>query len=214
MTIGASPAMLEKIRARWTRIIRPVALGLLRLGITPDMVTWVGTIVTVAVALICFPQGWLWQGVLLMLPVIFSDSLDGTMARESGRSSKWGAFLDSTLDRVADGAIFGGLALYYAGPGDSTWWAAMAIGTLVFAQITSYSKARGEAVGIPVNVGLVGRPDRLVIGLAGALATGLGVALALPIALVLLLVGGIFTVGQRMAFVHRAASGKTDVEQP
>ena len=203
--------MLEKIRARWTRIIRPVALGLLRLGITPDMVTWVGTIVTVAVALICFPQGWLWQGVLLMLPVIFSDSLDGTMARESGRSSKWGAFLDSTLDRVADGAIFGGLALYFAGPGDSVLWCGVTIVALVFGQVTSYAKARGESLDIPVNGGLAGRADRLALSLLGALLTGLGLSWALPVAMVVLAVAGAITVGQRMAIVHRgvaAASGQ------
>lgn len=206
--------MLEHVKAGWNRVIRPVARGLLRMGISPDAVTWIGTFLTVAIALVCFPQGWLWQGVAAMALVIFSDSLDGVMARESGRSSKWGAFLDSTLDRVADGAIFGGLALYFAGPGDSRLGVALAVGTLVFAQITSYSKARGEAVGIPVNVGPVGRADRLVLGLAATLLAGLGVQIALLIALALLFAGGVFTVAQRMAHVYRQTKGKADVETP
>ncbi len=196
--------MLEKIRAQWTKVIRPPALGLLKLGVTPDAVTWTGTIATIMIALVCFPQGWLWQGALVMTLFIFSDSLDGTMARESGRSSKWGAFLDSTLDRLADGAIFGGLALYYAAQPGSQLYCALAIGTLVFAQVTSYSKARGEAVGIEVHAGLAGRADRLLLGLAGTLLTGLGITWALPVALGYLCLAGAFTIGQRMWIVRKA----------
>lgn len=196
--------MLEHIRARWTRAIRPIVRALLRLGIHPDAVTWFGTVAVTIIALLCFPQGWLWQGTLAMLPVIFSDSLDGAMARESGCTSKWGAFLDSTLDRIADGAVLAGLALYFAGPGQSRFGVALALGSLVFAQVTSYSKARGETVGVAVRVGLVGRADRLVIGLTGTLLTGLGVRPALLIALTLLLIGGAFTVAQRFWVVYRA----------
>lgn len=196
--------MLEKIRAQWTKVIRPLALGLLKLGITPDIVTWTGTIGAILVAVICFPQGWLWQGTLVMLVFIFSDSLDGTMARESGRSSKWGAFLDSTLDRLADGAILGGLALYYASRPDGLIWCGLAIAALVFALVTSYSKARGESVGIEVHAGLAGRADRLVLSLVGAFATGLGVSWALPVALIYLCAAGAFTVGQRMWIVRKA----------
>ncbi len=196
--------MLERLRSRWTSLIRPLCRGLLRIGITPDMVTWGGTIATVLVALVFFPQGWLWQGALVMLAFIFSDSLDGTMARESGSSSTWGAFLDSTLDRIADGAVFGGLALYFVGHTDSLLWAGVTIGALVLGQVTSYSKARGESLGVVVNGGLVGRADRLFLGLLGALLTGLGLSWALPSAMAALLVGGAITVGQRMSIVHRA----------
>ncbi len=196
--------MLEKLRSRWTTIILPLCRFLLRIGVTPDMVTWAGTIATVAVSLVFFPQGWLWQGVVVLLLFIFSDSLDGTMARESGRSSKWGAFLDSTLDRIADGAVFGGLALYFASQLDSVLWCGVTVGTLVFGQVTSYSKARGESLGVTVNGGLAGRADRLFLGLLGALLTGLGVGWALPAAMTILCVAGAITVGQRMAIVHRA----------
>ena len=205
--------MLEKIRAQWTKVIHPFALGLLKLGVTPDMVTWTGTIATIIVALVFFPQGWLWQGVAVLALFIFSDSLDGTMARESGSSSKWGAFLDSTLDRLADGAIFGGIAIYYAAQPDGLLWCAVAIGALVFALVTSYSKARGESVGIEVHAGFAGRADRLLVGLLGVLLTGIGLTWALPVALSYLCLAGAFTVGQRMWIVRRAILAEQGAEK-
>ncbi|SER61816.1 CDP-diacylglycerol--glycerol-3-phosphate 3-phosphatidyltransferase [Propionibacterium cyclohexanicum] len=199
--------MLEHLRSRWTKVLSPLAALLLKAKITPDMVTWVGTIGVIAVSLICFPAGWLWQGTLLLLVFIFSDSFDGIMARMGGTSSDWGAFLDSCLDRVADGAVFGGLALYYVGEDYNKVWAALAIVALVCGQVTSYTKARGESLGYSVNGGLAGRSDRLLIGLLGAFLTGLGVHWALPAALVVLAVAGIVTVGQRMALVHGQMKG-------
>lgn len=208
--------MLENLRSVVTKVISPICRWLLRIGVTPDAVTWAGTIGTVLVSMIFFPQGWLWQGVVVLLVFIFSDLLDGTMARQSGRSSKWGAFLDSTLDRIADGAVFGGLALYFAGPADSVLWCGAAIGALVFGQVTSYSKARGESLGIPVHGGLAGRADRLFLGLLGALLTGLGIAWALPAAVATLCLAGAITVGQRMFIVHRAIQqgAEQGVEEP
>ncbi len=129
------------------------------------------------------------------------------MARATGQTTRWGAFLDSTLDRIADGAIFGGLTLYFYNT-DSQLGAAVSLVALVFGQVTSYSKARGEAIGVQVNGGIAGRADRLVIVLAGALLTGLGINLALPIAMSLLCLTGAVTVAQRMAIVHRALGGQ------
>lgn len=195
--------MLEKIKSHWTELIKPVAIGLTKIGLTPNVVTWVGTFATVIVSFVCFPQGWLWQGVLLLLLFIFSDSLDGTMARATGQTSRWGAFLDSTLDRIADGAIFGALALYFSDQ-DSQLGVVVSIVALVLGQVTSYSKARGEAIGVEVSGGIAGRADRLVIVLLGTLLTGVGVELALPIAMSLLCLTGAITVAQRMSIVHRA----------
>lgn len=195
--------MLSRFRSGWNKIMTPPARFLLRLGLHPDVITWLGTIGTVCVALIFFPRGWLWQGPLVMLAFIFSDSIDGTMARLSGRQSNWGAFLDATLDRIADGAVFGGLALYFAGPGDSILWAGISIVALVLGQVTSYAKARGEAQGFTVDVGLVGRADRLLIVLLGTLLTGLGLDWALKVAMGALAVGGAITVAQRIATVRR-----------
>jgi CDP-diacylglycerol--glycerol-3-phosphate 3-phosphatidyltransferase len=95
-------------------VIEPPARLLLRMGVSPDAVTVFGTVAVVATALICLPQGWFVAAVAIILVLAFSDLLDGTMARMAGTSGPWGNFLDATLDRIGDGAIFGGLALYGA----------------------------------------------------------------------------------------------------
>ena len=105
--------MLENLRSVVTKVISPICRWLLRIGVTPDAVTWAGTIGTVLVSMIFFPQGWLWQGVVVLLVFIFSDLLDGTMARQSGRSSKWGAFLDSTFDRLGEAAMLTAIGLVF-----------------------------------------------------------------------------------------------------
>ena len=93
-------------KAFFTRLLTPPARGLLAVGIGPDVVTWIGTIGVVAGAFAFYPRGDFFVGTVVITAFVFSDTLDGTMARLSGRSSRWGAFLDSTLDRVGDAAIF------------------------------------------------------------------------------------------------------------
>ena len=119
--------MMERFRAFWTKVISPVAHLLIRLGVSADAVTVVGTLGVCAGALIFFPQGKLLTGVLVITAFVFSDLIDGTMARLTGKTNKFGAFLDSTLDRIGDGAIFAGLALFYAGPGDSDLYLALSL---------------------------------------------------------------------------------------
>src|SRR4051794_18447572 len=133
--------MLERFRAFWTKVFSPVARFFLRVGISPDAVTLVGTLGVCAGALVFFPRGQLLVGVLVVTAFVFSDLVDGHMARLSGTSSKWGAFLDSTLDRFGDSAIFGGLVLYYMGPGDSDLWAGLTLYCLVMGSVTSYARA-------------------------------------------------------------------------
>ncbi len=140
--------MLNRFRAFWTGLITPIARLLLRWKVSPDAVTVVGTLGVAAGALIFFPRGQLLVGVLVITAFVFSDLLDGTMARMSGQSSAWGAFLDSTLDRIGDAAIFGGLAMYYVGPGDSEPLAALAIYCLVMGAVTSYARAKAESLGM------------------------------------------------------------------
>ena len=125
----------------------PFARLLIKLGISPDLVTIVGTLGVVLGALICFPQGWLWQGVVVVTIFVISDMVDGLMAKISGTSSNWGAFLDSALDRLGDAAVFGGILLYFVYREDSTLWAGIALAGLVFGQWTSYVKARAESLG-------------------------------------------------------------------
>src|ERR671920_2591133 len=154
--------MLERFRATWTAVFAPVVRLLLRLGVSPDAVTVVGTLGVVAGALIFFPRGQLFVGVLFITAFVFSDMIDGAMARQSGRVSAFGAFLDSTLDRIGDAAIFGGLAMYYVGPGDNDWFAALAIYCLSMGSVTSYARARAESLGMQAKVGIAERADRLV----------------------------------------------------
>lgn len=184
----------------------PPARALLAMRVSPDAVTWAGTVLVVVLALLMFPRGLLWQGALVLTVFVLSDGIDGTMARLQGRTSNWGAFLDSSLDRLADGALFMGIALFYAGPGDSVLWTGLAIAALVLGQLTSYVKARGESLGHSVRGGLAARADRILALFLGALLTGLArdahlpaaLEWALPLALCWLTTAGLVTVGQRM----------------
>jgi CDP-diacylglycerol--glycerol-3-phosphate 3-phosphatidyltransferase/CDP-diacylglycerol--inositol 3-phosphatidyltransferase len=205
--------MLERFRQFWTNVWSPIGDLLLRLGVSPNTVTVVGTFGVCTGALVFFPQGWLFAGVLFITVFVFSDMIDGYMARTSGQISPFGAFLDSTLDRIGDAAIFGGLAMYYVGPGDDGWVAALAIYCLSMGSVTSYARARAESLGMQAKVGIAERADRLVLILA---ATGLAdlfrllgaddrVMWLIPIALGLLALASTITVLQRILVVRQQA---------
>lgn len=182
-------------------VIEPTARLMLRLRVSPDAVTVFGTVAVVVVALVCLPQGWFVPAVLIILVLAFSDLLDGTMARLAGTSGPWGNFLDATLDRIGDGAIFGGLALYGAF-NDQPWLTAAATLALVTGQVTSYAKARAEAVGATANVGIAERAERLIIAGIAALLAGFGVPYVLPAALWLIGALGLITIAQRIVTVR------------
>jgi CDP-diacylglycerol--glycerol-3-phosphate 3-phosphatidyltransferase/CDP-diacylglycerol--inositol 3-phosphatidyltransferase len=210
--------MLERFRAFWVGIFQPIVNLLLRWGVSPNTVTFVGTLGVCAGALIFFPQGMLLVGVLVITAFVFSDMIDGAMARQSGKTSVFGGFLDSTLDRIGDAAIFGGLAMYYVGPGKDNFYAALAIYCLSMGSVTSYARAKAESLGMQAKVGIAERADRLVFilvttGLADLLRK-LGVTdkilWAIPIALGLLALASTVTVVQRILTVRdqaRAAAG-------
>ena len=197
--------MLERFRGWSATVLGPIARLLVRLGVSPDVVTIVGTLGVVLGALICFPQGWLWQGVLVVMIFVISDMIDGLMAKITGKTSNWGAFLDSTSDRLGDAAVFGGILLYFVYREDSTLWAAIALAGLVFGQWTSYVKARAESLGFVCRGGLAARADRLVIILVGAFLAGLGVPYVLQVAVAALAVTSMITVLQRIAQVRKQA---------
>jgi CDP-diacylglycerol--glycerol-3-phosphate 3-phosphatidyltransferase len=206
--------MLERFRQFWTSFWAPLANLLIKWGVSPNTVTFVGTLGVVAGAVIFFPQGKLFVGVLVITAFVFSDIMDGYMARLTGQTSRFGAFWDSTLDRIGDAAIFGSLAMYYVGPGDNQWWAALAIYCLSMGSVTSYARARAESLGMQAKVGIAERADRLVsilvvTGLAD-LARILGaddrVMWAIPITLALLAVANTVTVAQRVHVVHVQSS--------
>jgi CDP-diacylglycerol--glycerol-3-phosphate 3-phosphatidyltransferase len=198
--------MLERFRAFWGRLIAPIARLLLRLGVSPDAVTFVGTLGVSAGALVFFPRGQLAVGVLVITAFVFSDMIDGAMARLSGRQSPWGAFLDSTLDRIGDAAVFAGLVLWFAGDGEGLWLAALALYCLVAGNLTSYARARAEALGMQAKVGVAERADRLVLVLVATFFADVLDLLPLLVgALVVLAVASTVTVAQRMLVVRRQA---------
>ena len=183
-------------------VLEPIARGLLALRISPDAITIVGTVGACAGALIFFPRGDFIPGVLIIAAFVIADLLDGTMARLSGRAGPWGNFLDATLDRVADGCVFGALVLWAVRTGE-VWTIAAALTALVGGQVISYAKARAEAVGAQANVGIAERAERLIIVLVAAFIAGFGVPYVLPIALGVVAVLSVVTIIQRVITVRR-----------
>ncbi len=198
--------MLERFRQFWTRLLSPIADFLLAHGVSPDAVTFVGTLGVSAGALALFPQGLLWQGVLVIGTFVFSDLLDGYMARSSGSSSRWGAFLDSTLDRIGDAAIFGGLVLWFAGGGDDRVLMSVALYCLVMGSVTSYARARAESLGMHAKGGIAERADRLTAILVLTFFSDvLDQEWLLALVLWVLAAAITITVVQRMVIVRRQA---------
>lgn len=204
-------------RAAYTKLSAPLAKAALRVGLTPDTVTIIGTAGSVLAALILFPAGQLFAGWLVIWFFVLADMLDGAMARERGGGTRFGSVLDATCDRISDGAIFCGLL----------WWAAFGLRSsslvvatlicLVTSQVISYIKARAEASGLNGGGGLIERPERLIIVLLGAGLSdlpGYPIPMVLHVAMWLLAVASLVTVAQRLHAV-RSSPGAVDViEQP
>ncbi len=199
--------MLDRFKTFWQGVVLAPFINLfIRLGISPDSVTVVGTIGASAGALVFFPQGMLWQGVLVITAFIFSDLIDGGMARKMGRKDDFGAFLDSTLDRVADGALFGGLALYFAWQAESRLYLVLCLVILLMGAVTSYARAKAECLGYDAKVGIAERPDRLVGMLFPAFFSDvLDLPILLHIGVWALAVAATVTVCQRIWVVRRQA---------
>ena len=188
------------------RVVGPLAARLLRAGVTPDMVTVAGVVGAVVGALALIARGHFFWGGLVVAVAVLTDALDGTMARLRGPAGSWGAFLDSTLDRIADASIFCALVIWYAGRGDSSVLLAVSLFCLVAGAVTSYAKARAEGLGMTCNVGIAERTERLILVLLGITLAGLGLHIALPLMLWLLAAASAVTVGQRLVEVHRQAT--------
>ncbi|MDT5095797.1 MAG: CDP-diacylglycerol---glycerol-3-phosphate 3-phosphatidyltransferase [Mycobacterium sp.] len=199
-------------RAAYEKLSTPVAKAALRVGLTPDSVTILGTSASVVAALTLFPNGQLWWGTLVVWFFVLSDMLDGAMARVQGGGTRFGAVLDATCDRIGDGAVFCGL-LWWATFGlNSQSLAAATMICLVTSQVISYIKGRAEASGLRGDGGLIERPERLIIVLVGAGLSDLPyfpMPWILPIAMWLLAIGSLVTVAQRLHTV-RTSAGATD----
>jgi len=157
-------------------------------------------------ALSLFPTGHLFAGTLVCTGFVLADMLDGTLARIQGSSGVFGAFLDSTLDRISDAAVFAGIAIWLANGGHDMLLAVVALFCLVAGLLVSYAKARAEGVGLSCDVGIAERTERLLIGLAAIGLAGLGVPYVLPVGLWVLAALSAFTFGQRVYAVRKAAA--------
>ncbi len=199
-------------RAAFARLTTPTARAALRVGLTPDAITIVGTTACVAGALTLFPMGKLFAGACVVWFFVVFDMLDGAMARERGGGTRFGAVLDAACDRISDGAVFCGLA----------WWAAFGLKNpslvvatlicLVTSQVISYIKARAEASGLRGDGGIIERPERLIIVLTGAGVSDFPYVAwppALPVAMWVLAVASVITCGQRLHAV-RTSPGASD----
>lgn len=197
-------------RGFFTALFTPLARWLLRIGVSPDAVTVIGTAGVVIGALVFYPLGQLWWGTLFITAFIFSDVLDGIMARMQDVKSRWGNFLDSTLDRIADGALFAGLATWFFTGGANTPIAVAAMLCLVLGMVVSYARAKAESLGFTANVGIAERAERLVSVLVVTGFTGLGLPPVVLLAtLVLLALASLITVVQRVLSVRRQAQAET-----
>ena len=192
-----------RLKPTVTRLITPVASMALRLGLTPNAVTWIGAVGVVAAALYFYPKGEFFIGTLIICVMALSDLFDGTMARISKKgSSKWGGFLDSTIDRITDSAILVGVSIYLINKDDVL--AVVVMVTLVTGILVPYIRAKAECFGIECSGGIAERTERLIISLASIGFSGLGFPYVLAIGMWLLAVLGTYTVIQRMLIVKRA----------
>jgi CDP-diacylglycerol--glycerol-3-phosphate 3-phosphatidyltransferase len=187
------------------RLISPTARGLLRIGLTPNSVTTIGAIGVIATSLIAYPNGHLFGGTVAICCLALSDLFDGTMARLSQRgASRWGGFLDSTIDRVTDSAIAFGLLIYLARNNDELSYVLLV--SIVSGFLVSYIRAKAESLQIECKGGFAERTERLIILLTAIGLTGLGVDYILTVGIWALAVASVATVLQRLHIVWKATN--------
>jgi CDP-diacylglycerol---glycerol-3-phosphate 3-phosphatidyltransferase len=195
--------MLNQLRSRLDRVVTPVARTLARAGVTPNMITVIGSVGVSASALSLFPTGHLFIGTLVCTAFVFSDLIDGTLARITGTAGRWGAFLDSTMDRITEAAVFSGLVLWFFRGGHDPLLACVALFCLVTGAVVSYVKARAEGLGVQADVGIAAHAEKLLITLVAAGLAGLGVPYVLNVGLWALAALSLVTLGQRVVVIHR-----------
>jgi len=196
--------MLQRsIKAPVTRAITPLCSGLLRAGVTPNLMSALGGVGSSLSALLLFGSGHFLAGAILTTLFVLFDLLDGTMARISGSTSRWGALLDSTLDRISDASILGAMAYWFSRTHDRN--VPLILTVLILGSLISYIKARAEALDIECNGGIAERTERLIIILLTAGLGGLGVPYIFAIGLWVLMALSVVTIFQRMLIVYQGS---------
>src|ERR1700749_4557818 len=198
--------MLNFLRPFFARLFSPLIQALARTPVTPNMITVAGTVGVAAAALAMFPIGWLFPGAATATFFIFTDMLDGQLARIKGSSGKYGAFLDSTLDRLGDAAIFGGITIWFMRTDHLL--GVVSLFCLAGGMSVSYVKARAEGLGLNADVGIIERPERVLIGLTSIGLSGLGIPYVLPIGMWALAAGTAIPLCQRRRAVYVDARSK------
>jgi CDP-diacylglycerol--glycerol-3-phosphate 3-phosphatidyltransferase len=193
-----------KIRGIWDRGMKPVGGFIGRSGVTPNQITLLGVVVQAVVSYLIVSDRLAEAGFVLIAAALL-DTVDGAVAKARGLTTKFGAFLDSTMDRLSDALVFLPIAwLYLAEPtaarADQQWVAALALVTLVLSFLVSYARARAEGLGFDCNVGLIERAERLIIMILALVFNDL-----LPAGLALLALASLITLVQRMVHVHKQA---------
>jgi CDP-diacylglycerol--glycerol-3-phosphate 3-phosphatidyltransferase len=193
----------SRFKAPVTRAITPICRVLLKVGISANALTIFGTLGVCISALYFFGGDQLFLGTMFISLFALSDLFDGTMARLSNhQGTKWGALLDSTLDRISDAAIALGIWLYFRNLDSDFQYLALA--SLLIGGLIPYIRARAESLGIECSVGIAERAERLIITLVGTGLAGLNVPFALETSLTILVILSIVTVIQRMRVVYRS----------
>ena len=196
--------MLDNQRARsmMAHVINPPARALVALGLSASAVTIISSIGSILVSAFLISQGRFVLAFLLTMPLLAGDLLDGAIARMTGTTGPWGSFLDSTTDRITDGAMFAAFVWWAARENDAL--AVAAFVALIAGFVTSYARAKAESIGVQCNIGIAERAERVLGVMGAALLQGLGVPYVLPAMIWLLAVLSSITVWQRMNLVHRA----------
>lgn len=200
------------------RIIDAMVRGLASLGIPPNVLTLIGVTINLACGVLFGFGEFFWAGIVLIVANLF-DMLDGNVARLTGRVTKYGSFLDSTLDRLSDMASFLGIMVFYARDTvhHSTLNVFLGGVGMIASVLVSYTTARSEGLGVKANVGFLQRPERVVLFIIGALSTWSWTstnffANRMPQVLWVLAVGSMWTLVQRMIYIRRELR-KMDGEQ-
>ena len=195
--------LTDRIKPQVTKIITPLAKSFLKIGLTPDSITWIGTGLVLFGSFAFIANGSYFSGVLVVTIATLGDLFDGTMARLSNQGeSKWGSFLDSTLDRISDSAILVALSLHLGKASDPLTIAVLILIPLGF--LIPYIRAKAESLNIECRGGIAERTERLIILLLGLFLSSLGLKYSLDTAIWLLVILSVITVYQRFSLVWRA----------
>ena len=198
--------MLQRsLRDPVAKIISPIVRLLVKMGVSANTISTIGGLGSIASALYFFPKGDFFIGVIFVTLFVLSDLFDGAVARASNKGeSKWGALLDSTLDRFSDAAIFIGALLFYIESSDPLVVVILVAVSASF--MVSYIKARAESLSIDCNGGVAERSERLIIVLVAYGFHGLEVDYVMAIGLWTVALLSLFTVYQRMMIVYKAVN--------